>query len=578
MAQSRLSSWLAKTHATQFELLRHCIVQQGMSDLFPAQEQVRRLIVSVFLLIASIGPLITYIYRDRGKYAYLHHLPDPIFYQSAVRADYLFFISLSMIVSGLIAVMQWHNLFPDRTDYLVFKPLPVRLSQVFIARFLSVFLMVVAVLVGLNVVTSIFFPACSSGRWQFPEFGIRSVSAHAVVTMCGGLFAFFAVVALQSVLLNILSARFFRFVSLAIQITFATAFVASIPYVFNLPNFAYGQPLPHWTRFLPSAWFWGLRELLLGNSEKEFRDLAQIAVKAFSIVVLLGLLGYIVSYYRHASRALEQSRRVSRDSIVVRGCRRLGSWFICDLHELAGVAFTIKTMGRSRQHKLILWLAIGAGWMLVINTAGSVLVNHYRTHSQWQVWQLQSIVAIPLILATTVIFGICYIFQLPMEWKANWIFRMAESSHRPKLLTSVENVLILCGLLPVLLISFPLVTFALGWRFALGNTWVLTALLLLLIEFKLSGWNKLPFTCSYVPGRQNIWALVGKYLFLFGFLIPLLTLINVHLLTPIRLFVSVAILATIYWRVRNTRQQIWGIYPLFFDEGEEATVQVLQLE
>ena len=216
--------------------------------------------------------------------------------------------------------------------------------------------------------------------------------------------------------------------------------------------------------------------------------------------------------------------------------------------------------------------------MLVINVAGPVLENHYRTDSVWQVWQLQSIVAMPLILGTAAVFGFCYIFQLPMEWKANWIFRMAESSHRHELLNSAENVLIFCGLLPVLLATFPFETFALGWRLALGNTWVLTALLLLLIEFKLSGWNKVPFTCSYIPGRQNIWALVGKYLFLFGILIPLVTLIDVHLLSPFRLFLSALVISAIYWHMRNNRQERWGVYPLFFDEREEETVQVLQLE
>src|SRR6185312_4355760 len=153
----------------------------------------------------------------------------------------------------------------------------------------------------------------------------------------------------------------------------------------------YGKSLPHWTRFLPPAWFLGLHEMLLGNVEGDCRDLAQMALKVFGLVVLLGLVGYIVSYYRHASRALEQSRSVSRDSVVVRACQRLVYRFISDLHELAAVAFTVKTMGRSRQHKLILWLAIGAAWMLVINTAGRVFADHYRTGSGWQVWQLQSI-------------------------------------------------------------------------------------------------------------------------------------------------------------------------------------------
>jgi len=577
LALRRLSSWLAETHGTQFELVRHFTMQQGMGDLFPAQEQIRRLIIGLLLVLASIGPMISYVYSDRGKYAYLHQLPTPFFYQTAVRADYLFFISLSMIVSGLIAVMQWNNLFPDRTDYLIFKPLPVRLLQVFIARFLSVFLMVALVLVGLNLLTSLSFPACSYGRWQFPKFGIQTIGAHVIVTMVGGLFAFFAVVALQGVLLNILSSRLFRFASLVIQITFATAFVASIPYVFNLPNFAYGKSLPYWTRFFPPAWFIGVHEMLLGNTSKEFQDLGQTAMKCFSVTVLLGLLGYVVSYYRHASRALENNRSGFRNSMVVRIGRNLAHKLFPDCHEFAAIAFMVKTIGRSRHHKLILWFAIGAAWMLMIYLAGPVFINHHAG-SVWQVWQLQPIVAMPLILGTAAIFSLCYLFQLPIEWKANWIFRMAESSHRRELVNGVESVLILGGLLPALSVTFPFEIWSLGWPLALGNTWVVAAVLLLLIEFKLSAWNKIPFTCSYIPGKLNMWALVGKYLFLFAILIPAISWIDAYMLSTLALFVSAMVLSIAYWHVRNKRQERWGVYPLFFAEHEEESFQVLQLE
>src|SRR6202050_5901208 len=93
--------WLAETHGPQFDLPRHPLSQQLTNDLI-SSDQVRRLVITVLAVLACVGPLIVRLYRP--KYTYLQALDTGDLYLAAVRADRLFFISLSMIVAGLLAV------------------------------------------------------------------------------------------------------------------------------------------------------------------------------------------------------------------------------------------------------------------------------------------------------------------------------------------------------------------------------------------------------------------------------------------------------------------------------------------
>ena len=52
---------------------------------------------------------------------------------SLVAVRYMF-VSFSMTVMGFLMVFEWDALFPDRRDYQVLTPQPVRLSTLFLAK------------------------------------------------------------------------------------------------------------------------------------------------------------------------------------------------------------------------------------------------------------------------------------------------------------------------------------------------------------------------------------------------------------------------------------------------------------
>lgn len=571
-----MQSWLRETHGRQFELARHFLSQQLTNELI-SSDQTRRLAISVVAVLACVGPLVVRLYVP--KYGYLQGLPTPDLYLAAVRADRLFFVTLSMIAAGLVTAMQWQSLFPDLQDYLALKPLPVKLYQIFVARFLSCFILLLVVLISLDLPASLLFPFLASGKWQSPGFGVRYVVAHAAATCGAGLFIFLALTAVQGILLNLLPVRLLERLSVLMQTLFALLFVVAVPYAIDMPNWHQALAArPHWTIWFPPAWFLGLYEQLLGSRDLYFVKLATIAMEAIGIAAVATLASYLVSYRRHITLLLQQkspSRQAETRTAAYRG--RLMEKLMASSHQRAAFDFGLQILRRSRPHKLLMTFWIGIALVMALETAIPVMVTHIRSGEAWAIWQLQSVLAIPLVLSGILVCALGYVFQIPAELRANWIFRMAESSGRESLLGGVERLLIVCGLAPVMLLTLPIEALALGWTLALAHALLATALILLLIEVRLHEWHKLPFTCSHAPGRKNLWQIGGLYLLLFAIVIPTITYFEARLLKPVFVLTVAAGLSLLYLHLRSVRRAHWVLVPLVFDEADEPAISTIGL-
>jgi hypothetical protein len=565
--------WLRETHGTQFELVRHFLSQQLAYD-FISSDQVRRLVLTALATLGCIGPLIIRLYLP--KYTQLQALPNPDLYDAAVRADRLFFVSLSMITVGLAAAFQWQNLFPTRQDYLALKPLPLRLHQVFAARLVAAFVIFATVVIDLNLATSFLFPLITSGKWH--RLGVQYVFAHAATTIGAGLLAFLAIIALQGVCLTVLSCHGFERVSVVIQAALVTLFVAAIPPVFDMPNWhRMIQAKPHWLMFFPPAWFLGLYERLLGTQDAYFRRLAHIATLSLWIVFAVAVASYLVSYRRHAVRILEQSQptRAVR-SLSLRDGSML-EILIASSRERAVFSFVSRTLQRSRHHKFLLQLSMGLALILAARSVGPLLLSNFHPGQLWEPWQVQSILALPLVVGSVLICTLCYVFQLGSEVHANWIFRMAESCGRRELLDGTERALAVWGIAPAILLCLPIEVLAVGRLLALAQSFLAAMLLLLLVEASLRDWHKIPFTCTYVPGRRNIWQSIGLYLLLFAVAIPVITFFEARFPNWLVLL-GVSMPSTIlYAALRSKRKKQWTVVPLVFDESEESAISGIRL-
>ena len=67
----------------------------------------------------------------------------------------------------------------------------------------------------------------------------------------------------------------------------------------------------------------------------------------------------------------------------------------------------------------------------------------------------------------------------------------------------MQRFVIACGIVPVYLASLPASIAILGWVRALAVTALGALVALLCFERLFRDWCKLPFTCSYIPGKER---------------------------------------------------------------------------
>jgi hypothetical protein len=95
-------------------------------------------------------------------------------------------------------------------------------------------------------------------------------------------------------------------------------------------------------------------------------------------------------------------------------------------------------------------------------------------------------------------------FALPLELRANWVFRSVGLIDASQTLTAVRRALILLSVAPVWLGSAAICLWLWPWRQAAGHLAVLGLLGMILVDLALYSFRKIPFTCSYLPGKSQV--------------------------------------------------------------------------
>jgi ABC-type lipoprotein release transport system permease subunit len=392
-------------------------------------------------------------------------------YLQLVQTDSLWLVSLAIVVTALATSLRWQSLFPSRRDCLALAGLPISMRQVFFARCAGVVVAFLAFVVGLNFPTAALFATVSAGRWQtHPIFGPIFVSCA-----LASAFAFFTLIALQGLLLNILPSRWFERVSSSVQAALFTLSVAALPFLWRTPTTS---------RWYPPNWFYP-------------RPLAEVA----AIPLAAALVLYLISYHRYRRLLLEQPlRRESRGWWGSLGSRILDRW-IRDPREQAVFGFIGKTLLRSRSHRLVLQIAAGLGLACV---AQGILTSA-RSHTTGRVDLEMAAVYGPLVMSVLAVTGLRYLFALPTELGANWIFRTTDAAGREAWLRGVDRFVITFAIVPPYLIVLPAGIAAFGMWGALRVAALGFFVALAIFEFLFRDWRKAPHTCSYIPGKRPLW-------------------------------------------------------------------------
>jgi hypothetical protein len=467
------------------------------SELLPPGLPQAQLIIWSMAFLAAPGLLLPV--RLSGVYPQLQH--DPARLASVIHGHRLIFIMMSMTCMGLVALVLWQNVYPDRRDARLLGALPLSSRVLVAGRLLALSMLAGVFLLGVNAVPTVLY-GLLAGYYGAANV-LLGVAAHAVAAGGAGAFVFFLLIAIQGIWLN-LGRQSAERLAFAMQLVFLMALLAHAGMLGPLTRLA-GPDLqriggdPLW-RAIPASWFLGLYDVVSGRPGPGSATLA-----AQALIATLGAAamaaGLLAVTHRRLTRLAIEGRNAPRRGGRVRSRLDWLAAVVCrSAAERAVFQFTIRTLARSRSHRMLLGLYLGLAIALIGLTLGPTLVRYGAIAlTQPAIGTL----AAPLVLMFFLLTGANVMLAIPVEPKANWVFRLLEPASRVAAIDGARDALLAMIAAPIALAAGAVAAWLWGaWiglvhgAFCLAMGWALVEVLLLRVR-------KIPFTCIWFAGRSR---------------------------------------------------------------------------
>jgi hypothetical protein len=455
-------------------------------------ESLKRVLLGVLALAIAGGLLLTRVFM--AKYGMLAEAP-PEAYAREVVADHAFLMALPMWIVAAAMALVGHSLFPDETDFRILMAEPLSRSVVFGAKLAALLLFGGLFIVGSHLGLLPLAALTMIGAAKTGSVVLASV-AFVASSIAGSLFAALGIVAIHGVLVLLAARSRLLVFSGAVRIVVIGGLVLALPLVTRLPAAA-GAFEAHawWLAWAPPAWFAGLERWLLGDTARGM--LAAQAVAATIGAVAIAVFSY-VRLYRRFDRVTFQSAGPRQAPARERS---VAAWPGGTPVGGAVRRFVSLTIQRSVLHQgLVVGLLAGGGG-LVLNSLLSASWRHGRLDAAADDALAWTLLWTPMTLVFLSVPAIRLALSVPLDLRANWIFRMTEDvdGRADVADASVRAVLALAVALPIALIA-PLQWWVMGHA-VLAVLLVEAAIGWLLVEFQMADWNRVPFTCAYIPGK-----------------------------------------------------------------------------
>lgn len=547
------------------------------SELMPpglAQVQLVFGLVAFFAAPAMLVPLVLakkYMFRD----------PETL--RVMMAQDRVIAILLSMTATALVTLVIWENIFPDRRDSRHLGVLPIRLRTFVAARLSALVALFGIVFLAPTALSALSFALVCAMFVPDPGFATVLVS-HFVTVSAAEAFVFFGIVTVQCLVLSALGPNVAQRAALTVQVMLVVLLLQMPLLLPPHDSFIPGPDgAPAW-RMIPLAsvsppfWFLSLFECLAGYECRELAPLPSIASGLGLLTPFTALLLYATSYRRLTRLAIE-GRPLPRRRTASR-VRGIVSWSAAAITRTPVAAavcgFTLRTMIRSRQHRMLL-----AGWMglalalilssmvsLVVRIGGSAL-EQPRTEP----------LAAPLILSVLVLAGIRMVMAIPTELNANWVFRLAQPASLADALDGAAGAFLVAGVAPGVLVGLFSALWLWGPAIALQHALFVALLGTGLTQVLMRGVDKVPFTCTYYPGKARFSKFWPVYLTAFTTCTYTAASIEQRLLqSPTAYALAIVMLAaaalTLWWLRRRDAERLPS---LRFEEEPLDKVTVLTL-
>jgi hypothetical protein len=409
-------------------------------------------------------------------------------------------ISLTMLVVGLITVITWDATFPDRLDILILAPLPVRPCTMLAAK-----LTASAAVIGLAVLALNALPSLVMAMSLNASYGIfRSFAAFWIANLAMVLFLYASVLTLQGFTALLLPRRIFLRVSALLQILAFAYFLCSFFMLPALPIAAMALPIAHpIVAWMPSFWFYAFCVHLNGALPPSLGWLVTRAIVALLVSICGAAASLLLCYVRTMRKTVEEPDLVP----AAHGSRwalRFGSPL-----KTAVILFSLRALTRSRQHRLAFAFYLSIVLAIALGTIKYGIAMP-APHPLTQDFLLNT-----TLMMSFAVIGLRSVFSLPISLNANWVLRITQLRPTPEYTAATRTSLILLTVVPITLASAVLAITFRPWPQVAAYLLILLLVGCMLAELCLIGFYKVPFTCSYLPGKSNIQFVFWGFLVLF---------------------------------------------------------------
>ncbi len=548
-------------------LFRHFLRQFASFEGTATGAEAKYVVIAVVSLVAGPGYLAAFMAARGSRRLEMTHqgiVPPALWLW---KQEWLL-LAVSLVAVIVLTALHWRSFVLGGRDYRILGLLPVRRRSVMSAKLQSLIAAVLLLHLAINTLPGLWLPVAS-------PFGyLRAGLALQVALLMQTLFACAVIVAAQGFVGLVLPAGAARRVSLLLQAAFLLAAALLFVAEGSISRFAFAmREAAHPVNALvPVVWFRALYLRLLGVDSVQLAGEARHAVLATLAAVVAAVPCSLLGF-RDATAGETGPRyggsafsRLSRPfpAVTRRPVARAVS------------SFVTAALLRSASTGLI-----ARGLFLVgvaLTLSGFIGLALRDIGYSAPVLPTQPLYAPAFVLPFFALVGLRLSSAYPAFIEANWLFRMTEAPGSTDYAAGVRSAAVRIILPLLALLAVPYVV-SWGARAAVVHILLALAVALVTIEWLFLGFPKVPFTCTYQPGKANLRITWPKHLAIFFVYCGLLPSLAFRLEgQPAACAASIAaLLLCRHWLVRLRDRQA-AAHRLVFDERVDPYVTILGLE
>jgi hypothetical protein len=503
-------------------LTRHFLTRLVDNDLVSPDADAHKGASVGLAMLLSAGTVVTVLIG--GQYI-TTPLPMPAVNAGNYLDDALFYVTISMLLLAIVAVVAWDGLALDARDEAILGPLPIPRATIVQAKLSAMAILAAAVLIALNGPPTLLHP--SSVVAMLPA-GVaqvlRLMLAHAVATVGAGAFGFCAVLAVREVARGVLgpwwpavSAR----LQAALILVLATAFLLTPAWLGGVAERLTPPASGGWRVLAnPPMWFVGLHQVIAGSvildlpgpplprrlqvaeaqaalryrrSEAGATTLGLIAPIALAGTFGVALGAFLWNARRPAARPRTPRRPGrARPSPLIRLVR---STIAREPAVQAGLFFTLRTLSRSVPHRAA--LAVAAAFGLAVATIGFGRALRLPPGTE-----PHAVLGTQTLLIACLVAGVEQAMRLPAHLPAAWNVKLAWPGDARGYVTGVKRAVVVGIGVPALALLLVPHLMLLAPAYALTHYVVGLLLLLIALEGRFLADHPLPFLTPYAAGSR----------------------------------------------------------------------------